>query len=749
MKTLANEPTPFVFGAQYYRAPTPEPDCWDHDLGRMAEMGFNAVKYWVQWRWSHRADDRFIYDDLDRLMDLAQMYGLGVTLNVIFDVAPHWLYERYPDAKQVMNNGRVVEPYTVAHRQIGGHPGPCYTHPGARKARREFVATTVKHFRGHPALAMWDVWNEPELSFPQRRPDVQTLVCYCPHCREAFLAWLRDKYSSLDHLNAVWGRCYDDWAQVELPRNPHTITDFVDWREFQIDTLTGEATWRLDVVRTLDPHHVRYLHVVPNTMAPFNAVTCATDDFALAEGCQVFAATMNSGLPDGSPVFPTQVISAARGKRVYNVESHINGGCTSIHQRILSKHDVLMDLLPQIGLGVRGFLFWQYRPEVLGYEAPGWGLVALDGADRPVTRAVRDFWSRLVPHTEAILACPPAHAKVGIWKSRKNDVFHFGIHGTFQPLIQAVEGYMHALYWQSVPYRVVSGTMLAQGDLDGLKVLVMPSPYYVTEEEATALRAWVEAGGVLLSEAHLAGYNGTTGRHSRIVPGCGLAEAWGVREIDSTSSHHLSLAQGGDFDEAMTEDVRKALAKSGVGGGQYFPFRLTDGTLIWGASRYAVLDGGNWKTEAESWTPDAGPRRTEAGNRQPEIKPLSPLIVSKNAGDGAVFYCGTNVGQGSRVDGDGLVALLRRVLKRAGVKPALGMTGGAGHVHVDVMAEKGEPKFLVVVNRGESAQKVALDLQGEVRGLYTGAVWTVDGALSTPGHFVDLFVVNGRKASQS
>ena len=98
-----NKPFPFLFGAQYYRAPTPELDCWEFDLQRMAEMGFNAVKYWVQWRWAHRAEGHFVFDDINRLMDLAHTHGLGVTLNVIFDVAPHWLYERFPDAHQVDN----------------------------------------------------------------------------------------------------------------------------------------------------------------------------------------------------------------------------------------------------------------------------------------------------------------------------------------------------------------------------------------------------------------------------------------------------------------------------------------------------------------------------------------------------------------------------------------------------------------------------------------------------------------------
>src|SRR6478672_3648734 len=69
----------FLFGSQYYRAPTPEPECWAEDLAKMKDIGFNQVKYWVQWRWQHRAPDRFYWDDLDCLMDLAGNNGIGVT----------------------------------------------------------------------------------------------------------------------------------------------------------------------------------------------------------------------------------------------------------------------------------------------------------------------------------------------------------------------------------------------------------------------------------------------------------------------------------------------------------------------------------------------------------------------------------------------------------------------------------------------------------------------------------------------
>ncbi len=555
---------PFLFGTQYYRAPTPEPGLWKDDLAAIRGLGFNAVKYFVQWRWWHRAPRRFCFDDLDRLMDLALEAGLGVTLNLLLDVAPVWLFDRYPDAKQVDASGRVVEPRAVGHRQIGGHPGPCYRHPGALAQRQRFVARAVERFRDHPALQMWDVWNEPELCFPQRTPDLATMVCYCPHCGRAFRRWLREHYGTLDHLNDVWGRCYESWDQVELPRGPGTFTDFIDWREFHLDTMTQEAAWRLEAVRRGDPAHARYLHVVPNSF--FSAVTCA-DDFAMAERCELFAATMN-----GTPGSIVHVVSAARGKTVYNVESHVNFGGTDMHQRVLGLAHLRADLLPQVGAGVKGFLFWQYRSEVLGSESPAWGLVRTDGSSRPVTEAARRFWDTLRPHAALLRRAAPLPAAIGVWRSRKNEIFHFCSQGTVDRHNAAIDAVINALHWDNMPCRLVSDGMLAAGELrrelDGLRLLVMPNPYFLTQAQADALDRWVKAGGVLLCDAHLAGYDGTTGRHGRVLPGCGLAESWGIREIESTSSHHLPRGSGPAFDLAsLSDDERKALKDSDAAGG--------------------------------------------------------------------------------------------------------------------------------------------------------------------------------------
>ncbi len=715
------ESLPFIFGAQYYRAPTPEPACWEYDHRRMKQLGFNHVKYWVQWRWAHRGEDRFHWDDLDRLMDLAAANDLAVTLNIICDVAPVWLYDKYPDAKQIMRNGSVIQPYANGCRQIGGTPGPCYNHPGALAERQKFVAAAIEHFRPYPALSMWDVWNEPEQSFPSRTlSDPGSLVCYCEHCRRGFQQWLTKKYGSIERLNEVWGRCYEQWNQVEMPRSRDSLQDFVDWREFHLDTMTAEAAWRLEYARRLDPRRVSYLHVVPSTTEAFSCVTCV-DDFAIAEHCQVFAATMN-----GAPTWTTQMLGAARGRVAYNVESHMNHGSTSLHQRINGMNDLLRDFLPQIGLGIKGFLFWQYRPETLGVESPAWGLVRLDGGDRPITKAVAEFWAKLRPHVPAVFRSNPPRPQIGIWKSRKNEIFGYATCGRFQPLAESIDGHLQTLYWNNYAFRIVSGQMLEGDDLEDLKLLIMPGCYYVTAQEAKVLDQWVRRGGVLLNEAHLAAYS-DCGRHSRIIPGCGLAESWGIREIDSTASHHLKLAAAdmttAGFDN-LPEDVKKALKDFGTTGGQFFPIRLRVGGIAWGSDRYAMLEGEGWQREGTF---------DDAAN----------CIMSREIGKGAVYYCGTNIGRGAKKDAAGLLALLRTAIQRAGLAPILGaQCAEPGAVRVDVLLDGGRPRFITIVNRTDREQELRLEaVAGTWRELISGEPWWLDGKpIKLPARFAGMLI---------
>jgi hypothetical protein len=253
--------------------------------------------------------------------------------------------------------------------------------------------------------------------------------------------------------------------------------------------------------------------------------------------------------------------------------------------------------------------------------------------------------------------------------------------------------------------------MLAAGDLGGIRLLVMAQPYYLTQDQADALDRWVRAGGVLLSDAHLAGYDGSTGRHCAVLPGCGLSERWGIREVESTSSRHLPRSAGPASDAA---------------GGILFPVRMADGSTAWGAHRYAVLAG-------DAIQPLA--RFDEAG----------PCVARLAVGAGQVFYCGTNAAQAAA---EGAPALLETLLRAAAGAARIAPTAGARAaeaetVHVDLLEDDGVATFAVVVSRATTVRRVHLSTRGTWRGVFTGTCWRFDGAteVDVPTRFVDLFAI--------
>ena len=700
-----NERKEFIFGVQYYRAPTPSCDDWESDLANIKAAGFSDVKFWVQWRWTHRAEDSFYFDDIDELMDLAYKNGLRVTLNVIFDVAPGWILKKYPESKILLANGRTVEPHAEGHRQIGGFPGTCYSHKKALEARKQFLKKTVERYKDHPALYMWDVWNEPEQCGTYRYAKADELSCFCDNCREDFIVWLKTKYKTIEKLNEVWGRCYDDFGDIELPTERFTFADFMDFREFNLDKMTAEGLWRLRLTKSIDSEHPVYLHVVPNTSSIFNALT-GVDDFALAKECDVFASTNFA-----KPIWSVLTTSAGYGKTCYNVECHIGSGNTKMHQKQITLNDMVKDLVPQMGMGIKGFMFWQYRPEVLGHEAPAWGVTKPDGSMGSVGIAAEEFISRLRPYTDEIMKADAPKWEIAVWKGRKNEILSFCINNELQSFAKSIEAYVNAVYYGNYNCRIVDDKTVESG-LDGIKLLIMPCCYEADERLIGAVDSFVKRGGTLLCEAHLGGYNADNGRHSYTMPGCGADELWGIHEVYTTSSYHLkSIVNGETADTSgFVDDVKKAIDAYGLNGGKNFAIKTNIGITLTGAERFACLDGDGAEV---------------IGTFNGE-----PCIVKKEYGKGTIYYCGTNLGEGAENGSEAFSEFVSYIAKSAGAEKNP-YSAGYG-VHTDRITDN-----IIAVNNAAETDAV-IELDGKFTSLFGSA--PKDGTYVIPAESADILI---------
>ena len=710
---------PFIWGAQYYRAPTPEPEHWQADMALAKDIGMTDLKFWVQWRVSSPAEGEYWFDDIDRLMDLAADKGFRATLNVIYDVLPQWVLAKHPDCLMVTQSGRPVRLIAGASRQVGGYPGPCLNHPGARDIRRDFTRAVVERYRGHPAMFMWDVWNEPEQCAPHRAPNVETLTCYCPVCVAGFRDWLVRKYGDIERLNKVWGRYYRTFEDVEVPLSVQGLTNMVDWRLFMLDTVTEEAAWRVDLAKRLDDDHPVYTHVVPTVAMAgwgFNQITC-TDDFALGAQGDVFAGTVNR-----FPVMPVKVMSASGDKVCYNVESHLNGGNTAYHPRPLSPERLNKDFLVQIGQGIRGFMFWQFHAESIGLESPAWGLTDAGGHPRRAYESAGKFHRAVGPLFETIMRTPPPEAKVGIYLGAANEIFQWCI-GRMGDAGKNLLGYTELMFWNSIPCRYVPSAAMTDEGLSGYEALILPEAYCMSRPEADAIARWVEAGGLLVAEAHTAGYNFTTGRHEGPMPGVGLAERFGLRELEPHAQPAAAATAGDRPAEGIQQDVIVAM------GGKFRPdlvaIRLTEGDeLTFGYKRCAGLE--------------VDPQYVLA-----RYLNGTPAVALVPVGAGAVLYGGSNFGQVALSDGAAIGRLIVERIADKAPPPCQVQVSGDGRAHLDLLLGPDGAPMYVALNDGDTPCGVSWATDRPLRGVLTGAELTpADGRVTCQmqGDFADLFV---------
>ena len=686
---------PFIYGAQYYRAPTPAPEYWEQDLKKIKESGFNTVKYWVQWRWSERKEGEYYWEDLDKLMDLAAKNDLKVVLNLILDVMPVWVARDYPDSLMVGFDGRVMKGDPILCRQLGGYPGPCYANKLMTAKRQRFTKAAYEHFRGHPALWGWDVWNEPETHATYRGGSCYPYLCYCQTCQNEFKHFCEKKYATIEKLNAIWGRCYNDFSEVEVPTMPDCVADFVDWREMQMRKLHEDAAWRLKLLKATDPKSVAHLHIVCS-LGGFSPLT-GVDDYDCAPESEIYGSSMVN-----EPYFCCEGISAAQGRRFYNAEWHLNWGSHSMYPPVITREYFQNQQFAQLGWGIFGYLFWQFRTEALGTESPAWGLINLDGSERPALKYASEFVKAFKPYSELFMECRPAEPEVVIFRNWENEFHQFArFKGDTQKDKSAIAyyhngiaAYAKTLYDMNVQFGMVTADTLKNATK--AKILILPQAMYLGAKEAEAIKNFAsKPGSKVIAESSLGAYDRDTNRFSAVVPGKGLAEFFGLKELDRTAAFHLpsdtkvELAEGSD-------DVSKAMKASGVIGDNYFKISSKDGAIGWGARDFITVS------------------QDESTSVLAEFHGV-PVIVKK----GKLIYCGTCLGAAATEKEE--YSLVKLVLKEAlgrDVAPSA-FTG----LHVDYLYDQtGAKRFLIAMNNGEQTVEVtAPDREGWVE-LFGGDV---------------------------
>jgi len=124
---------------------------------------------------------------------------------------------------------------------------PCLSNPKSQHAANQAVKNGASKYGslGPVGYCMGDEGSLTNCGVP-RYPCAAADICFSEFCMKDFRNWLKEKYDSLDKLNAEWGSDFKQWDQV-LPSTKEDVREikdgnyssWADHREFMDDVWAG------------------------------------------------------------------------------------------------------------------------------------------------------------------------------------------------------------------------------------------------------------------------------------------------------------------------------------------------------------------------------------------------------------------------------------------------------------------------------------------------------------------------------
>ncbi|MEM0927962.1 MAG: beta-galactosidase [Pseudomonadota bacterium] len=222
---------------------------WRQDAERMAALGIAFARIGeFAWALLEPEPGVFAFDWMDEAITVLGDAGVNVMLGTPTATPPKWLIDQFSDILAWDKKGR--------ERGFGSRRHYCFSSPTYRAESRRITEALAKRYGSHPNVTMWQTDNEFGCH--------DTVRSYSPMARDAFRLWLKDRYGSIEALNAAWGNVfwsmlYRDFDEIELPAG--TVTEAnpahqLDFYRFSSDQVIAFHKEQAEIIRAHSPHAV-------------------------------------------------------------------------------------------------------------------------------------------------------------------------------------------------------------------------------------------------------------------------------------------------------------------------------------------------------------------------------------------------------------------------------------------------------------------------------------------------------------
>ncbi|MEO3747642.1 beta-galactosidase [Plantactinospora sp. B5E13] len=502
---IEREPDPKLSGIWFGGDYNPEqwsPEVWAEDTKLMVEAGVNLVSVGIfSWSAVEPRPGRYDFDWFDRVLDNLAEAGIGASLATMTASPPPWLSRLHPEILPTRADGTRLWPGSRQHY--------CPSSPVYRRYAGRLVERIAARYATHPALRIWHIGNEYGCHVRQ---------CYCDVSAADFRRWLRDRYGSLDALNAAWSTTfwsqrYGDWAEILPPRTSPTFgnpTQRLDFERFSDDAILHCYLAERDIVRRHSPD-------VPVTTNFIGLVHKPIDSYRWAAEQDVVS--LDSYPEPFDPrahvaaAFGYDLVRSARGGQPWLLMEQAPGA-VNWRERNAPKPPGLMRLWSwqAVAQGADAVLFFQWRQSAGGAERFHSAMVPHGGPQTRTHREVRALGRELADLGE--LVGTRVRAQVALLHDWDN---WRAVEGAAHPGVLDLLGTAQAHYEPLFDAHVTCDVVPPTADLSAYRMVVVPNLYLMPASVGARLRAYVEAGGTLVvsffsgivdecDRVHLGGY---------------------------------------------------------------------------------------------------------------------------------------------------------------------------------------------------------------------------------------------------
>jgi len=535
----------FTLGSMYWINPKYSLEDFRKDMRRVKENKITLLRICILWEYVEIERGRFDFTHYDTFFQAAEEAGIGVMPTFLF-YPPLWLMLELEEKGE-----------SDQHRRY-----PCLDRPEIHAGVERLFSATVARYKDSPSLRIWNLWNEPTDG-----------ICNCLYSLERFAQWLKKKYSTFEALKASWASEYGifkpilprsleelngDWLKkvLNLPQLRGRDTAMrIDWIGFQTENAMDHIRFLQGLVRRYDSVHETHSNPCTNASNPMGN---GFSPWALGKvqdstGISIHPHHAFDGQEDRPEKFPRAMVSVmdlvrswADGKDAWICEYQAGSTYTKPHAYTPTGLDISATLFHALARGLRGVIFWEWQSWRHGiFEVGEFSLRnPSDGGPTERSQAAKEFGAFLEKYganLASLKAPEPKAAVLCSWDQSVIDSLMAQVDRKFYNLHSfAAHACRKALDKAGIQCDFVTESQIGDGALNRYKVIFLPMVRTVSKETAAKIADFVRDGGAVWADGRC-GFldHGLCMRGT--VPGHGLDQVFGCREIDETAPRESSL----------------------------------------------------------------------------------------------------------------------------------------------------------------------------------------------------------------